>query len=168
MKPTALFFLCLFFLAPVAFSQQKDKPGCNDHPLFSRMPGYWIRNCDEKEFTTHAFSIGPGKTTHMEGRYWEIQYFPLATLKPMPGDIQILRNFENAALKLGGKLVAKEKGKETLSLVQNGKEVWVEVWAEFTGKYNLTLVEKSEMQQDIVANAAAFANDLKATGHSAL
>ena len=46
--------------------------------------------------------------------------------------------------------------------------MWVEVWAEFTGKYNLTLVEKSAMQQDIVANATAFANDLKATGHSAV
>lgn len=46
--------------------------------------------------------------------------------------------------------------------------MWVEVVAEFTGKYFLTIMEKKAMNQDIVANAEALANDLKTTGHSAV
>lgn len=168
MNKTNFLFLCILCLSLTAVSQQKDSPGCTDHPLFTRMFGYWIHDCDQKDFNAHTFSVGPGKTIQVEGRYWVIRYYPQSTLKPTPSEIQILRNFENAVQKLGGKVLASEKGKEILNVVQNGKELWVEVWAEFTGKYSLTIVEKKAMAQDIVANADAFSNDLKATGHSAV
>jgi len=168
MKKFALLVLSILCLSGAALSQQKDATGCNDHPLFTRMFGYWIHNCDQKEFNAYAFLTGPGKKTNVEGRYWTIVYYPQSTLKPTPSDLTILRNFESAVQKQGGKLIAKDKSKETLNLVQNGKELWVEVWAEITGRYGLTIVEKNAMAQDIVANADAFSSDLKATGHSAV
>ncbi len=61
-----------------------------------------------------------------------------------------------------------EESRQTLLLKKDAKEVWVEVWAEFTGKYGFVIVEKAAMAQDIVANADAFSNDLKTTGRAAV
>jgi outer membrane protein OmpA-like peptidoglycan-associated protein len=150
------------------FAQQKDDPNCKDHPLFTRMPDSWIHGCSQKEFDAYVFKIGEGKTTRVEGQLWKITYYPQAALKSKPSELQILRNFENAVVKLGGTALFKDKTRETLMLTKNGKEVWVEVWAEFTGKYGLTIVEKKAMVQDIVANADVFSNDIRTTGHSAV
>ncbi len=168
MKKANFIVLCILSLSAVAISQQKDATGCKDHPLFNKMPETWIHDCDEKDFYAHTYDVGSGKTMPVEGRYWRIRYYPQGNVKPVPSDLQILRNFENAIQKLGGKVLDKEKGKETLYLVQGGKELWVEVSAGYTGKYDLIIVEKSAMAQDIIANADAFSNDLKATGHSAV
>jgi len=168
MKRTVCILLNILFLTFPIIAQQKDNSDCKDHPLFTRMPDYWIHSCTQEEFNAHVFNSGQGKTAQVEGQYWEIRYYPQATLKSKPSELQILRNFENAATKLGGTVLSSEKGKETLKLTKDGKEVWVEVTAEFTGKYWLTIVEKKAMAQDIVANADVLSNDLKATGHSAV
>ena len=168
MKRSLFILLSILSLTLPIIAQQKDDPACKDHPLFTRMPDYWIHSCVQKQFDAHVFTIGQGKTAQVEGQYWDIRYYPQATLKSKPSELQILRNFENAATKLGGTILSREKTKETLRLTKDGKEVWVEVWAEFTGKYALTIVEKKAMAQDIVANADVLLNDLKATGHSAV
>jgi len=61
-----------------------------------------------------------------------------------------------------------EKSRETLRLTQDGKEIWIDVTAEFTGKYGLKIVQREAMTQSVVANAAAFSNDLRTTGHAAV
>ena len=139
-----------------------------DHPLFTRMPGSWIRGCTQKEFDLYTFNIGKGKTVQVEGKFWKITYYPQATATSKPSELQILRNFENAVRKLGGTALSIEKSKETLQLIKEGKEIWVEVSADFTGKYWLTIVQKDAMAQDIAANADALSNDLKTTGHAAV
>jgi OmpA-OmpF porin, OOP family len=163
-------FVCILGLIGVlvpafALAEQKDDPNCKDHPLFTRMPNSWIRACVHKEFDAHAFFAGTGKTTTVEGEYWELTYYPQATATTRPSELQILRNFENAARKLGGTVVAVDKSRESLRLTQNGKEFWIDVWADFTGKYGLKIIAKGEMNQDIVADAAAFSNDLRTSGH---
>lgn len=55
-----------------------------------------------------------------------------------------------------------------LRLQRDGRDIWIHAWAEFTGKYRLTIVEKEAMAQDVVADAAALANDLKTSGHVAV
>jgi outer membrane protein OmpA-like peptidoglycan-associated protein len=168
MKRTICILLSILFLTLPIIAQQKDDPDCKDHPLFTRMPNYWIHSCVQKEFDAYTFNIGQGKSAQVEGQYWKIRYYPQATLKSKASELQILRNYENAAMKLGGTVLSNEKSKETLRLTKDGKEVWVEVWAAFTGKYDLTIVEKKAMAQDIVANADVLSNDLKTTGHSAV
>jgi outer membrane protein OmpA-like peptidoglycan-associated protein len=149
-------------------AEQKDATGCQDHPLFTRMPGYWIHSCAQKDFDSHAFGLGKGKTEKVEGRTFILRYYPQAGLNPKPSELQIQRNHENAVKKLGGTVLSAEKGRETLKLAKDGKEFWVDLWADLTGKYGLTIVEKSAMAQVIVANADLFSNDLKATGHAAV
>lgn len=148
--------------------QQKDNKDCSDHPLFTRMPDSWIHSCDQKEFDVYAFKVGERKTEQVEGKYWRISYYPQAAVKTKPSELQILRNFENAVSTLGGTSLYKEKSKETFRLTKDGKEFWIEVTAEFTGKYGLRIVEKAAMAQDIVANADALLNSLKTTGHAAV
>jgi outer membrane protein OmpA-like peptidoglycan-associated protein len=168
MKRTICILLSILFLTLPIIAQQKDDPDCKDHPLLTRMPNYWIHSCVQKEFDAYTFNSGQGRAVQVEGQYWIIKYYPQATLKSKPSELQILRNFENAVTKLGGTVLSNEKSKETLRLTKDGKEVWVEVWTEFTGKYSLTIVEKKAMAQDIVANAEVLSNDLKTTGHSAV
>jgi OmpA-OmpF porin, OOP family len=167
-KKIVYFFVGIFFLSASAFAQQKDAAGCKDHPLFNRMPDSWISSCKQLDFNAYAFNLGQGKKEQVEGRYWQANYYPQAGLASKPSELQILRNFENAVKKLGGAVVTSERTKETLRLTKDGKDIWIEVWAEFTGKYGLIIVEKQAMAQEIVANADVFANDLKSTGHSAV
>jgi outer membrane protein OmpA-like peptidoglycan-associated protein len=168
MKRSAFILLSILFSVLPISSQQKDDSACKDHPLFTRMPDYWIRSCTQKQFDAYAFDLGQGKKAQVEGEFWQINYLPQATLKSKPSELQILLNFENAVKKLGGTVLFKDKSKETMRLSKEGKEVWITVQTSFTGSYTLFIVEKKAMAQDIVANADAFSNDLKTTGHSAV
>jgi OmpA-OmpF porin, OOP family len=159
--------LSLIAAAPVA-AQQKDAPNCKDHPLLTRIPDYWIQACTLKQFDGFAFSIGKGKTAQVEGRFTNIRYQPPPKLTTKPSALQLLRNVENAVTQVGGTVVATDSSKETLKLTKDGKELWIEVWADHTGQYILTIVEKAAMAQEIIGNAAAFADGLKTTGHIAV
>jgi OmpA-OmpF porin, OOP family len=161
-------FLSILCVALTANTQQKDDSKCKDHPLFTRMPTYWIRSCDQKEFESYKFAIGQGKTQEVEGEYWRINYHPQSTATSKPSELQILRNYENAGKKLGATILSQTKDRETMKLTSGGKEVWVDVLTSFTGSYSLVIVQKKAMEQDIVGNADAFLDDLKRTGHAAV
>jgi len=154
----------LIAAAPSA-AQKKDAPNCKDHSVLTRIPDYWIQACTLKQFDGFAFSIGKGKTARVEGQFTNIRYQPPAGLTTKPSTLQVLRNVENAVKQIGGTLVDSDQSKETLKLTKDGKELWIEVWADHTGQYILTIVEKAAMAQEIVANADAFADGLKTTGH---
>jgi outer membrane protein OmpA-like peptidoglycan-associated protein len=70
--------------------------------------------------------------------------------------------------KLGGTVLYSEKAIQTMKLTKDGKEFWIHLWAEFTGKYGFTIVQKQSMVQDIVANADVFSDELRNTGHTAV
>ncbi|MGA9752749.1 MAG: OmpA family protein [Acidobacteriota bacterium] len=153
-------------------AEQKDTTGCKDHPLFTRMPTYWIHSCDEKQFDAHDFVVGKDKkgfiTQRVEGHLWKISYYPQATATQKPSDLQIIRNYENAVRKIGGTVVWSDKGRATFKILKDGKEIWVDLGAEFTGKYGFFIVQKEAMTQDVEANAQVFQNDIRATGHAAV
>jgi len=161
--------LLMIGIASAGFAQQKDDPKCQDHPMFSRMPGgYWIRSCEEKDFDAFAFTIAKGKTESIEGHLWKIHYYPQATAKSKPSELQIQRNYEEAIKAIGGTVVYSEKGRSTLKVVKDGKEIWTQVTAEFTGKYSLTILQKEAMVQDIKATAELLGKGLKTEGHIAV
>ncbi len=168
MKQALLTMVGVLCLVLPGMAQQKDTRGCTDHPLFTRMPDCWIYNCSEKDFDAYTFKVGQGKTESVEGHYWKITYYPQASAKSRASELQILRNFENAVAKLGGTSLSREKSRETFHVKKDGKEFWVELWAEFTGKYGFTIIQKGAMTQDIEANADVFMNDLRNTGHTAV
>jgi len=170
MKKTcyALLIISSLFAATPCWAEQKDAANCKDHPLLTRLTDYWIQACTLKQFDAYAFMVGKGKPAQVEGQFTNIRYQPPAGLTTKPSTLQVLRNVENAVKKIGGTLVATDSSKETLKLTKDGKELWIEVWADYTGQYILTIVEKAAMVQELVASADAFADGLKATGHIAV
>jgi outer membrane protein OmpA-like peptidoglycan-associated protein len=116
--------------APVS-AQKQDAANCKDHALLTRLPDYWIQACTLKQFDAYAFAVGKGKT-QVEGQFTLIRYQPPAGLTTKPSTLQVLRNVENAVKKIGGTVLATDQNKETLKLTKDGKELWIEVWADFT------------------------------------
>lgn len=159
--------MTLVFVNP-SFAKE-DAANCKDHPLLNRLPDYWISACVQKQFDAHKFNTAKGQV-QVEGQFWEIRYMPPPDLATKPSTLQMLRNVENAVKQVGGKVVVSEPSysRTTLTLNKDGKELWVEGWADYTGKYILTIVQKEAMAQELAANADAFANSLKTTGHIAV
>ncbi|MEE9912763.1 MAG: OmpA family protein [Deltaproteobacteria bacterium] len=174
MKRLSMIAVMILFCLLTAnlYAEQKDNAKCQEHPLFNKMPGYWIYNCDQKQFDGRDFKIVKGKTSetiHVEGQLSWMTYYPQSDLKSKPSELQLRRNFENAIKKQGGTFIGTtDKKRDVYKLNKDGKEIWVEVWAEFTGKYGFTVIQKDAMAQDLVANAEVFSNDIRTTGHAAV
>jgi OmpA-OmpF porin, OOP family len=164
-----LISLCLFLPAsrPV-LAQDQDIEGSRDHPMFNRMPGYYIQQYDEKDFDTHAFRDANLNELNVEGHCVSIVYALKSGAKEA-SRIQVLRNYENAVTKIGGTVLKSDwDGSSFLKVVKDGKEIWAHIDAYITSEYKLTVVEKKSMSQDIVANADAFSSDIRTTGHAAV
>lgn len=166
MKAVFSILIGLFLVSlPAASQVQTDAKDCKEHPLFTRMPTYWIRGCDDKAFDAYRFPVGKGKMESIEGHLLKVNYYPQASAKEKPSALQIIRNHVGALKAIGGTLLWEDNGVLTGKLVRDGKEIWVAVTAEFTGKYSVISVERQAMAQDVVANADALARGLKETGH---
>lgn len=92
----------------VAFAQEADAEGCKDHPLFTRMPGYRIQRCEEKEFDNHPFKDRTGEEIAVEGRVFEIRYTLQEGAKEATR-LQLFRNYQNAITKIGGTLLDRRR-----------------------------------------------------------
>jgi OOP family OmpA-OmpF porin len=163
----------LFCLSSINLhAEVKDTPGCKDHPLFTRMPGYWMRNCDHKQFDGRDFDIKKGGTPgkiRVEGELWHNFYILQPEIKPIPSELQIKRNFANAVNKIGGTHIGTTNNNwEIYEIIKDGKEIWVAMaWSYPTG-YQYIIIQKGDMAQDIEANAEVFSNDIRTTGHAAV
>ena len=161
----------LLWPAPASAGAPADKAdarGCQDLPSFTRMGGYWIHSCTDREFDAYEFFVAKGKKERVEGRLAWVVYIAQPNLKPVPSALQILRNYQNAVKAAGGRTVFEEQGRETLRLDRGGRQTWIEVTADHTGKHRIALLERGEMRQDIVADADALLGGLAATGHVAV
>ena len=166
-KGVAAIFILFFVAASFGISMaENDKKGSKDHPLLSRMPDFYIEGYEDKEFDSHEFVEKAGKPrTPVEGHYYHITY-KLNKGAAQPGELKIRRNIQEALKKIGGKVVFDDNfnRRSTIVLQKEGKETWVDVNSGNTF-YNLWIVEKGAMKQEVVADAAAMGNDINTTGH---
>jgi outer membrane protein OmpA-like peptidoglycan-associated protein len=133
---------------------EQDRPGSSDHPLFpNRMPGYTISSYEQSEFDSYGFLI-KGERTTVEGRKTVIRY-KLGRDASSPGELAILRNYENAATQAGGTVIYRGDNHRVLKLGTGGSEAWVEVRVSVGEgrRYSLTIVERGVMAQVISADA---------------
>ncbi len=162
----SLAFLCLF-AGSFVVAQENDAEGSKDHPLFNRMPGFYIHQYEQREFDSHPFVVDT-KEVPVEGHFYHILYY-LQSGMAEPSRIQILRNYENAITKIGGTVLASNyDGSSYMKVVKDGKEIWAQVNGGTGSDYHLWIIEKEAMTQAIVANAEVFSNDIKSTGHAAV
>ena len=137
------------------------------------MPGFYIYQCTLKEFEAGSFAVGPQEKAEQqsqEGRYFFYQYVQKENVT-QASKLQIVRNMQTAAKRAGGAVMADWKGDNwattTLKLTQDGKEKWIQVAAR-DGSYELTVVEKQAMAQDVTMDAGAMGSSLKEAGKVAL
>jgi OmpA-OmpF porin, OOP family len=162
-------FLCMTVAGVLALAQQeKDVQGAADHPLFTRMPGYYISDYEVKDFDKFTSSYLSGKDENWEGKVTRIGY-TIKTGAKQAGMLQIARNYENALVKIAGKVLAKDDRVIEGKITKDGAETYVHVEAfNEGGDYTVTIVEKQPMKQDVVADAAALSASIAASGKAAV
>jgi len=150
----------------VALAGEPDRPGSRDHPALTRMQHMHIVSYRTNPYERFAFRNGPGRGNEIpvEGQFFEIRYRADAGA-PVPTPLAILRNHQDAVRAIGGKVVFEDKRYTTLQVAKDGKELWVLVDTAWGSGYQLTIVEKAAMAQEVKASAETFAAGLAATGH---
>jgi outer membrane protein OmpA-like peptidoglycan-associated protein len=167
--------LALVAVAPSAVAQQKplkDFAGHKDPALFTRMPGFFLVNqgaITEKSFDRYEFYVkgekGRGRSP-IEGHFVTYAYTLDKGSGQTPSSLEIMRNYQAAAAKFGGKVLWEDTYRTTILIVKDGKETWVEVNPVPAGyAYTLRIMERQAMEQRVVADAAAFKAGLAETGH---
>ena len=152
--------------ASFAHAQEVDLKGSADHPLFTRMPGFYITEYEVKDFDKYETPL-TGADAVWEGKSTYIKY-AIKTGAKAPSMLQIALNYENALKKIGGKvlLAAKENGHTMEGKIEkNGAVTYVDVSSFNEGtSYWVYVIEKAAMKQDVVADAASLRASLAATG----
>jgi OmpA-OmpF porin, OOP family len=173
MKSGVLFLAAVLFIVipGVAGSQMSDYKNYTDPPLFTRMPNYFLSNSGsfkENQFDAYMFRVKKGNKTErqrIEGHWLKyIYYFNKASGAVPPSYLQIARNYQNAAAKMGGEVLFEDGTWTTIRVAKNNLETWVEVERLNVG-YGLLIVERQTMQQDVAANAEGLQKGLSEKGH---
>jgi OOP family OmpA-OmpF porin len=143
---------------------QNDAEGSRDHPLITRMPGYYIDSYQVDEFAGYDPTVIDGKDVHWEGKMYSISYYRKegATQVSM---LQIVRNYQSA-LKTAGAMVLGSDGRRLAAELRKGGAmtgVYVEAFNE-ARNYQVTIVETQAMRQDVTADAAAMGKAIAETG----
>lgn len=166
-----LFAVFVFAAAPAG--AQQDKAGCKDHPLFSRIQGYYLYYCEKREFAAEDF-IDPQtkQKVTIEGRRLYLDYITKKEFAGKYSYLQVSRNYTNAITQIGGEFHVndpKSPNKTSMRVVKDGLEIWAKIHVD-TGadRFYLTVVERQAMTQEVVADAKTMAADIGATGRAVL
>lgn len=163
----AVFMFCAVAGTAVA---QDDAEGSHDHPMLSRMPGYYIDDYTAQDFSAAEFDLEPPKK--VEGRYWKISYRVRENAKKA-GPVQIARNYTDLLVKRGGSSLMNDVdaggGTAVARMPTADKSVWLEVSVSDAGEsYDLTVVEEAAMEQQVEFTAMVLAAALRDTGSVSL
>jgi OOP family OmpA-OmpF porin len=159
--PTILF---ISFLTVGVALAQTDVQGSKDHPLITRMPGYYISQYNVSEFAGFDPTVIGGKDVHWEGKVYSYGYSRKEGGRPI-SMLQIVRNFETAIKRAGGKILGGDERRVAAEIRKEGALTGVYMEAFNDGRdYSLTIVESQKMKQEVVADAKAMRNDLADTG----
>ena len=162
--PLAACMVALALLSAPRPAAAADAPGCQDHPLFTRMQNMRIALCKTIEFDRFVFKTGKTTQVPVEGKRFEIRY-QINDPNPAPAPLAIIRNHQQAITRVGGSVVYEDARYTTVKLMSNGKEVWAQIDTAWGKGYFLTIVEKQAMVQEVTASAELFQSGIKTNGH---
>lgn len=151
----------MIFFSNVLLAQEMDAEGCKDHPFFNRLENYYIDGCKEN-FNEYEFMMGNDKTQILEGTLLDILYTYDGPFGPnLPSKLQVIRNYENAVAKMGGKKVYSRTIDDggwtgaTFHLQKDGTEYWLGIYNLINNpvdQFTLVLLTIEGMKQEIAAN----------------
>ena len=147
---------------------EQDAPGCRDHPLLTRMPNFYIQDCETKDFDQMEFVNAQGQETTVEGKRYYISYC-VESEAQAPSTIQIIRNYTNAIQKIGGTKIYEGPYEVYLQLKKADMVTWIRVRPWNDGEcYDLHICEEKAMRQEVTADAKSMAQDISTTGKVAI
>ena len=166
---TALCVLIGIAVATGTVRGSEDVEGSKDHPLFNRLPDYYIDTYKESEFDVYdGFVASDGSYKTVEGRKFYINYHFKEGTKYL-SEAQIKANYREAFKKIGGVIHYEDRTDVHMSLDKGGKVTWVRVQAWNGGQgIALFIVEEKAMEQYVVADADAMAKEIDLTGKVAV
>lgn len=151
------------FVFQFSFAQDPDEEGCKDHPLFNRMQKFRIGSCISN-FNAVPVRFAAEKTEEKEGNVTKIGYSfnPANEQEKPPSPLQVIKNYEAAVLKNGGKKIYSTitEGPQGASflLTSKDKTYYVVIDNMTPGRddicdgYELIIVEMEPMKQEIAAS----------------
>jgi len=164
-SPLLILLLSLPCTQPT-LAQEEDVSGSHDHPLLSRMDGFYIWAYQEIEHDSEQFFDAADNEYIVAGHKWVIEYSLREGLSP-PGRLKVQQNYVNAVRSIGGEILYEDG--VYMKVSGEGKESWIYLWVDDDGSdYTLTLVERSVMEQEVVADPDALAGDIARTGHASV
>ncbi|MFZ4058387.1 MAG: OmpA family protein [Ferruginibacter sp.] len=157
-------FTILLAVVMVNFTNaQNDADGCKDHQLLTRLENFYISDCNEN-YNELQLRTSKSKTEAKEGnRFFYYYRYNLDAGVKMKSPLQIVKNYENAVVKNGGRMVFKNtNGSEgdieaTFYLSTKEKEYWIQLTS-FAGNgieveaYGLNVLEIEVMKQEVAAS----------------
>jgi OOP family OmpA-OmpF porin len=168
MMQRTILVLVLIIVCMTTGLAQADLQGAKDHPLFTRMPGYYIDGYDVKDFDSYVSPYLPESEATWEGKTTRVSY-QIKDGATRASMTQIERNYEVALKKIGGTKLYSDGRVFGGKIVKDGATCYVHVEPVNEGsQYSLVIIESGKMKQDVVADAAAFSASIAATGKVAL
>lgn len=162
-KSAAVVVLMCFF-GMTSANAQTDAEGSRDHPLVTRMPGYYIDTYRVEEFAGFDPTVIGGNEVRWEGKKYSISYARKEDATVV-STLQIVRNYENALKKAGATILGGDERRLASELRKGGAMSGVYIECFNDGRsYDVTIVESQAMRQDVIADASAMGNDIAATG----
>ena len=161
-------FIVLAVLGASPVRAQTDAVGSKDHPLVTRMRGYYIDSYEAKDFDAFDPTVIGGPEVHWEGRKYHISYSRTEGA-PEVSPLQIVRNYDGALKSVGAKILGGDARRTAAELRKGGAMtgVYVEVFNEGRS-YEVTIVETGAMTQEVTADAAAMGKDVAASGKTVI
>ena len=160
----AISTLLVFAFLGARAQTEKDVEGGQDHPLLSRMPGYYLSRYDTKDFDVYESGYLSGEDAKWEGKRTTIDYTRTTGSKEA-SMVQISRNYLNAIKKIGGQILYNDDRIVVAKVMKAGATTWVHVSAFNDGRdYEIVVVEPKPMEQEVVADASALSQSIAATG----
>lgn len=101
----------------VTVKAQEDAEGCKENSMFSRMPNYYLSDCQDVEFGSMKFPVGKPdsenenliKPETVEGKITVLNFQLKDDGKPSSG-LQLMRNFQNASKQNDGVIMGEYQG----------------------------------------------------------
>jgi outer membrane protein OmpA-like peptidoglycan-associated protein len=109
--------IMLLVASSTTVQAEEDAEGCMDHPLFNRMPNYYLYSCEEVEFGSMKYPVGKPDSQNenliqsevVEGKVMAFSFQLKEDKQPSSG-LQIMRNFQNASKQNDGVILGEYEG----------------------------------------------------------
>ena len=156
---------------------QDDAEGCKDHAILTRMPTYFISSCsnsyNQAEIVTGSTNGEQIRKT-IEGNVSSIEYNQKEGNEgKLPSWFQIVKNYENALGKIGGKKIFSDGLVATFHVTGDNKDIWISIElntsdADGVNVYSFyaKIIEMEAMKQEI--QASEIFEKLNTEGHISL